>query len=85
MMPLPVPIPPPATALLTCFSPPSTLTVPPYSPLLPQVYSFLAPSRAVVGSVVREKELRLREGMRLMGECAFLFCHQSMAIDHSYP
>lgn len=42
-----------------------------------QVYSFLAPSRGVVGAVVREKELRLREGMALMGErrctplCAF--------------
>ncbi len=33
-----------------------------------QVYAFLSPARAVVGGVVREKELRLREGMRLMGE-----------------
>ncbi|KAF5833388.1 hypothetical protein DUNSADRAFT_10320 [Dunaliella salina] len=31
------------------------------------VFAFLAPARAVVGSIVREKELRLREGMRIMG------------------
>ncbi|KAF6260985.1 hypothetical protein COO60DRAFT_831207 [Scenedesmus sp. NREL 46B-D3] len=31
------------------------------------VYAFLAPTRAVVGSIVREKELRLREGMRILG------------------
>ncbi|PNG99270.1 ATP-binding cassette sub-family A member 5, partial [Tetrabaena socialis] len=31
------------------------------------VYAFLAPTRAVVGDIVREKELRLREGMRVLG------------------
>ncbi|KAI8469139.1 MAG: hypothetical protein J3K34DRAFT_522412 [Monoraphidium minutum] len=31
------------------------------------VYAFLAPTRAVVVDVVREKELRLREGMRMLG------------------
>lgn len=31
------------------------------------VYSFLAPTRSTVASVVREKELRLREGMRILG------------------
>ncbi|KAG2483446.1 hypothetical protein HYH03_017700 [Edaphochlamys debaryana] len=31
------------------------------------VYAFLAPTRAVVGDIVREKELRLREGMRMLG------------------
>jgi hypothetical protein len=31
------------------------------------VYAFLAPTRAVVGSIVREKELRLKEGMRILG------------------
>ncbi len=33
-----------------------------------QVYAFLSPARGVVVGIVREKELRLREGMRLMGE-----------------
>ncbi len=33
------------------------------------MYSFLAPARAVVGCIVREKELRLREGMQVMGAC----------------
>ncbi len=32
-----------------------------------QVYAFLAPTRAVVGTIVREKELRLREGMLMLG------------------
>ena len=31
------------------------------------VYSFLAPTRSTVASIVREKELRLREGMRMLG------------------
>lgn len=31
------------------------------------VYAFMAPTRVVVGSIVREKELRLREGMRILG------------------
>ena len=31
------------------------------------VYAFLAPTRSVVAGVVREKELRLREGMRILG------------------
>lgn len=31
------------------------------------VYAFMSPTRAVVGSIVREKELRLREGMRILG------------------
>jgi hypothetical protein len=31
------------------------------------VYAFLAPARGVVVDVVREKELRLREGMRMLG------------------
>jgi hypothetical protein len=31
------------------------------------VYAFMAPTRSVVGSIVREKELRLREGMRILG------------------
>lgn len=31
------------------------------------VYAFMAPTRAVVGSIVREKELRLREGMKILG------------------
>lgn len=31
------------------------------------VYSFLAPTRSTVASIVREKELRLREGMRILG------------------
>jgi hypothetical protein len=35
-----------------------------------KVFAFLAPARAVVGAIVREKELRLREGMRIMGKCA---------------
>ena len=34
-----------------------------------QVYAFLPPTRAVVADIVREKELRLREGMRVLGEC----------------
>ncbi len=33
-----------------------------------QVYAFLPPARAVVADIVREKELRLREGMRVLGE-----------------
>lgn len=32
------------------------------------VFAFLAPTRAAVAAVVREKELRLREGMRVLGE-----------------
>ena len=31
------------------------------------VYAFLAPTRAAVTTIVREKELRLREGMRILG------------------
>ena len=31
------------------------------------VYAFLAPTRSVVAAIVREKELRLREGMRMLG------------------
>ena len=31
------------------------------------VYAFLAPTRSVVAGIVREKELRLREGMRILG------------------
>lgn len=31
------------------------------------VYAFLAPTRNVVATMVREKELRLREGMRILG------------------
>jgi hypothetical protein len=31
------------------------------------VYAFMAPTRAMVGALVREKELRLREGMRMLG------------------
>lgn len=31
------------------------------------VYAFLAPTRATVSAIVREKELRLREGMRILG------------------
>lgn len=31
------------------------------------VYAFLAPTRAAVGDVVRERELRLRQGLRLLG------------------
>lgn len=31
------------------------------------VFAFLAPTRAAVAAVVREKELRLREGMRIFG------------------
>lgn len=31
------------------------------------VYAFLAPTRAAVVTIVREKELRLREGMRILG------------------
>lgn len=31
------------------------------------VYAFMTPTRAVVSSIVREKELRLREGMRILG------------------
>ena len=31
------------------------------------VYAFLAPTRSVVAGIVREKELRLREGMRMLG------------------
>ncbi len=33
------------------------------------VFAFLAPTRAAVVAVVRERELRLREGMKLLGEC----------------
>ena len=32
------------------------------------VFAFLAPTRAAVAAVVQEKELRLREGMRVLGE-----------------
>ena len=32
------------------------------------VFAFLAPTREAVGAVVREKELRLREGMKILGE-----------------
>ena len=31
------------------------------------VFAFLAPTRSAVATVVREKELRLREGMRILG------------------
>ncbi len=31
------------------------------------VYAFLGPTRACVSAIVREKELRLREGMRILG------------------
>lgn len=31
------------------------------------VYAFLAPTRSTVAAIVREKELRLREGMRILG------------------
>lgn len=31
------------------------------------VYAFMAPTRAIVGSILREKELRLREGMKILG------------------
>lgn len=31
------------------------------------MFAFLSPTRGVVGSIVREKELRLREGMRILG------------------
>ena len=31
------------------------------------VFAFLAPTRGAVAMVVREKELRLREGMRILG------------------
>lgn len=31
------------------------------------VFAFLAPTRAAVAAIVREKELRLREGMRIFG------------------
>ncbi|KAF8072728.1 Abca17 [Scenedesmus sp. PABB004] len=44
------------------------------------VYAFLAPTRAVVGAIVREKELRLREGMRIFGLSVGLypFAHSSL-------
>ncbi len=32
------------------------------------VFAFLAPTRAAVVAVVSERELRLREGMRILGE-----------------
>ncbi len=32
-----------------------------------QVYAFLPPTRVMVAAIVREKELRLREGMRILG------------------
>ena len=46
------------------------------------VFAFLNPVRSVVVTIVREKELRLREGMRILGltvsavpcECAFFPC-----------
>lgn len=31
------------------------------------VFAFLTPTRVAVATVVREKELRLREGMRILG------------------
>ena len=31
------------------------------------VFAFLSPTRAIVVTIVREKELRLREGMRILG------------------
>ena len=31
------------------------------------MYAFLAPTRATVSAIVREKELRLREGMCILG------------------
>ena len=31
------------------------------------VFAFLAPTRSIVAAIVREKELRLREGMRMLG------------------
>ena len=41
------------------------------------VYAFLAPTRSVVAAIVREKELRLREGMRMLG----LQVHAQMLLD----
>jgi hypothetical protein len=37
------------------------------APMCAQVYAFLPPTRAMVGAIVREKELRLREGLRIFG------------------
>jgi len=34
------------------------------------VFAFLSPTTAAVSALVREKELRLREGMRILGEGA---------------
>lgn len=31
------------------------------------VFAFLVPTRGIVSTIVREKELRLREGMRIFG------------------
>ena len=31
------------------------------------VFAFLVPTRSMVSTIVREKELRLREGMRILG------------------
>ena len=31
------------------------------------VFAFLTPTRGAVATIVREKELRLREGMRILG------------------
>ena len=31
------------------------------------VFAFIVPTRSIVSTIVREKELRLREGMRIFG------------------
>lgn len=38
------------------------------------VFSFLAPTRGMVLAVVSERELRLREGMKMLGECGAPGC-----------
>lgn len=40
------------------------------------VFAFLPPTRAIVATIVQEKELRLREGMRIMGlqVCVCVVC-----------
>lgn len=46
------------------------------------VFAFLSPTRAVIGDIVRERELRLREGMRVLGltvcDCVGIMPHARM-------
>jgi hypothetical protein len=49
------------------------------------VFAFLAPTRLAVAQVVREKELRLREGMRILGLQARTCRHVPACCLHQRP